>query len=433
MKMFIFIKEQPMTNKHTVLKLTEKGLILDCIQSKSDNMFRYISNSESSFVLWKKTICHSDLITSGKMTKETQDFSKNILYYLSVDTMNKMNEDLDTVFPTAHQSNIGLDLDFYKTTSIPRLTRRNGPQTTQHNHVLLNKHLEVYLVNETAAYFTKQYTAQIFSNLRKTTPNIRTYLDSIDDVKLKRGEENWYTEIQITEAIHGIGTSEDTDFANIRKSIFLGDNLYLLFEKTNGNERNKLFVLLEKNPTFFSILGLADEKWLNYLETKQKQIENKSSAMEELNAPDGEKNRLMQNQWKQKLAQEMMSYTTNDGEVFCPITNIHADFDDFSMLFIASHIKEHARCKDNKESFDVNNGLLLSANADALFDKHMITIGENKELIFSFLLENEHNLKNQLLLCQPVFRQILNEKRMEYIRFHRQVFEEKENERRNNS
>ena len=99
------------------------------------------------------------------------------------------------------------------------------------------------------------------------------------------------------------------------------------------------------------------------------------------------------------------------------------------MLFIASHIKRFSD-SDCDEAFDINNGLLLCANADALFDKHMITVDENKKLIFSFLIDNDYMLKQKLLLNQPIFEIVLNEKRMEYMKDHREIFFKKEQERK---
>ena len=125
----------------------------------------------------------------------------------------------------------------------------------------------------------------------------------------------------------------------------------------------------------------------------------------------------------------MMNYTTHEGEVFCPFTQISADFESLSMLFIASHIKRFADC-DALEAYDVNNGLLLCANADALFDKHMITVDENKQLVFSFLIEDNLQLRHKLLLNQPIFNLILNDKRMEYMKEHRRIFYLKEKERK---
>jgi hypothetical protein len=72
----------------------------------------------------------------------------------------------------------------------------------------------------------------------------------------------------------------------------------------------------------------------------------------------------------------------------------------------------------------------LVANADALFDKFLITVSEDKELIFSFLIEDDYILKSRLLLNQSIFKNVLNEKRMNYLKFHREKFYLKEEERK---
>jgi predicted restriction endonuclease len=81
---------------------------------------------------------------------------------------------------------------------------------------------------------------------------------------------------------------------------------------------------------------------------------------------------------------------------------------------------------DPNEAYDINNGLLLCANADALFDKHLITIDENKNIIFSFLLEHNAKLRSELKLNNEIFTTILNDDRMKYIKIHREVFKQKE-------
>ena len=126
----------------------------------------------------------------------------------------------------------------------------------------------------------------------------------------------------------------------------------------------------------------------------------------------------------------MMNYSTTEGEVFCPFTYLTCNFNELGTLFRASHIKAYNECKDANEAFDINNGLLLCANADALFDKHLITIGEDKELIVSYLLKNNQKLLNNLLLNQPIFRTILNEERMKYLTIHRKEFFEEEERRK---
>ena len=70
---------------------------------------------------------------------------------------------------------------------------------------------------------------------------------------------------------------------------------------------------------------------------------------------------------------------------------------------------------------------------DNLFDKHLITINQNKQIVFSFLLDDDIRLKSQLLLMQPIFLPILNENRMRYLAYHESIFNRKEDERRRNA
>ena len=51
-------------------------------------------------------------------------------------------------------------------------------------------------------------------------------------------------------------------------------------------------------------------------------------------------------------------------------------------ILIASHIVPWKDCTD-EERLDVDNGLLLSPNYDALFDKHLISFDEDGKLIGS--------------------------------------------------
>ena len=120
-------------------------------------------------------------------------------------------------------------------------------------------------------------------------------------------------------------------------------------------------------------------------------------------------------------------------QVFCPITYITLDYDELGTLLVATHIKGINDEKTTaEEKYDINNGLLLSTTASALFDKHLITIDENKDLLFSIYLD-DYKLKNQLLLLQPIFRPILNEKRMQYLAYHKSIYDAEEFKRSNNT
>jgi hypothetical protein len=125
----------------------------------------------------------------------------------------------------------------------------------------------------------------------------------------------------------------------------------------------------------------------------------------------------------------MMNYTTEDEKIFCPLTLIEADFSTVWTLYRASHIKPYSEC-NVIDAFDIDNWLLLVANADALFDKHLISIDKDKNLIFSFVIKNEHQLINRLLLNQPIFKTVLNDNRMKFIESHRETFYKKEEERK---
>ena len=281
-------------------------------------------------------------------------------------------------------------------------------------------------------YFTSEYTKKIFTRLNKSIGKGSTRFWDFDnlDVELSNGQ---FTSIPLHCAVHGLGMSEDIEFHKIRHHLFKGDTFILLVEK-NKLQPSNMFIMFEKNPIFFSVLGETNKSYEDYQKLIRKRLLNKTlakdNAVADISDAD-EVTRQQQSAWRKMLAKEMMGYTQIDSQVFCPFTYITADFNKLGSLFVASHIKGF---KDpnttNEEKYDINNGLLVCANADALFDKHLITINENKELIFSYLLDNDIRLKSQLLLMQPIFQPILNEKRMEYLGYHREIFYKLERERK---
>lgn len=399
--------------KDNVLKYEDTEKILEYLEDKSFDMINYINvNIDSTYTLIRKFITHSDLPTFGKRTGSVQTIEKNFLYYLSVDEMTEIEGREKKEFETAKQSNITIPPLFYEKLGIEQLQRREGPQGSQHEHILINEHAKVYLVNQTINFFTPKYTFKVFEKLNKTVNwNLEDCETYINDAK--------FTPIDLRHAIHGIGTSTDIEFHKLRHNIFKNDSIILLIEETPNGEKN-LFILLDKNPRFFSIINETNQAYENYLIKGKRVVELYTKEMIE-----DEKTRKYQNSWRESLAEEMMNYTTVEGNVFCPLTYIEGNFEDIGTLYRASHIKRYSE-SDVNEAFDVNNGLLLVANADALFDKHLITISEEKELIFSFLLDRDEKLKAQLHLTVPIFKMVLNDQRMEYLKEHRRIFLEKE-------
>lgn len=93
-------------------------------------------------------------------------------------------------------------------------------------------------------------------------------------------------------------------------------------------------------------------------------------------------------------------------------------------VLIASHIKPFIK-SDDIEAYDVNNGFLLSRNIDSLFDLGYITFDNNGKIIFSKKLPKD---VTKFVSNYSLEKMFLNEKRKEYLRYHREnVFEKRFN------
>lgn len=389
----------------------------------SNNMYEYMeSRPNSKFVVFYKYLTHSDLATFGKATKPNSH-QNNFLYYIGTDEMLDVETKTGKPFQTAHQSCIGLKKELYKIVGLP--DPREVPP------YLINDFMDVKLVNDNLEYFSSKYTEEIFKKLNKNIDSKKSKSWDFQNLDI-HVDSGLFTKIQLHIAVHGLGMEKDDEFHNLRHHMFKGDTFILLFE-LNGLEKT-MFILLEKNPAFFSLLGLYNKSYELYQKKLRERLiaktTNKQNALD-IEKVDDEVTRQQQSAWRKMLANEMMGYTQVTNQVFCPFTYITANFEELGSLFVASHIKGFSDPNTkNEEKYDINNGLLLCANADALFDKHLITIDENKDLVFSYLLDNDIKLKNQLLLLQPIFKPILNEKRMKYLSYHRMVFNELEKSRK---
>lgn len=404
-----------MQKKKVIIEDTNK--IIEYLDGKSDSIVKLIKdNMECEYTLFQKYISHSDVISAGKRLGKDQSVEKNYLYYLSNEKMLDMEKTQE--MESAKQSNIGMPIEFYQKLEIPILKRREGQQTTQHVHPCINDYADVYLVNDTLKYFNIEYTKKVFEKLNK---DVNWDYDKYR-ITLNNGN---FTAIELSYAIHGLGIESDTIFHILRRNIFKTDSFICLIKMNIDTHKKELYILLEKNPIFFTIIGETNQLWEKYLELKNIKDLNKLTIDEKLTQANDEKNRNLQSKWKDMLAAEMMNYTSVENEVFCPITYITADYNNLKTLYRASHIKGFADCNSN-EAYDINNGLLLCANADALFDKHLITIDENMEIVFSFVLEHDEKLKQMLRLNNEIFKSILNNDRMKYLEFHRNEFIKKE-------
>lgn len=411
-------------DKYVNFIMEEREGIIDFLEKISVQMSERVKeNSETEYIMLYKNITHSDLATFGKSTS-VDTLSKNLLYYLNESEMKDVEKSTNKVFQTAHQSCIGLKTKFYELAELPN--PRNGQFS-------LNEKYQVYLVNDTVEYFKSAYTEKIFQLTDKNISDRAKKNWKFDNLDMKL-EEGPFTNLSLHCGVHGLGLSMDEDFHKLRHHIFKGDSFIMLVEKNEIEP--KIFIILDKNPIFFSLIGESNKAYEEY----QQRLRNKYINQAKLNTSSGnrlrekaieeEQTRALQSTWRSTLSKEMMGYTQNDGEVFCPFTYITINYDSIGTLFRASHIKGFSdiNTKEN-EKYDINNGLLISANADALFDKHLISVNGNKEIVFSFLMD-DMKLRSQLLLASPIFQPVLNDKRMKYLEYHYEVFKEKEKARK---
>ncbi|GAA9183646.1 hypothetical protein HpHA191_03770 [Helicobacter pylori] len=410
--------------KKNIYRVENFEKIQEIIIDKSQSLYDYMDKHKSSeYILYYKMLSHSDLPNFAKM-KNDESLDKNLLYYLSAKEMREIEQRENRKFEVAKQSNIGMSIRFWKDLDMP--VPRDSVKKRKvagGDHLKINDYAKVFLVNDVLENFHFEDILKIFEKLHKNF-NPKQFNANTMSYQILNNQD--FTPIELHQAVHGIGMNQDVEFNKLRHNLFKNDLLYLLIEKTQTQKN--LFIMPFRNPLFFSLLGITNSKWQIYQEQKLKR-ENNLITKSPTPFQEEKIQRQHQNKWREALAFEMMNYTTIDRSVFCPLTYIEADFDDMKTLFRASHIKGYSDC-DEEEKYDLDNGLLLIANADALFDKHFITIDENKQLKFSYLLENNHRLKSQLNLNNGIFKDILNDRRMQYLAYHRKIFEEKEQERK---
>lgn len=119
-------------------------------------------------------------------------------------------------------------------------------------------------------------------------------------------------------------------------------------------------------------------------DTGIQEIVEETIVMNNLSLSDTEKETIVKARRGQGLYRELLMKKYNNE---CIMTKIN-----IKQVLIASHIKPWAVC-DNAERIDVNNGLLLSATYDRLFDSELITFNVNGKLLISDLVSNDNARK----------------------------------------
>lgn len=118
------------------------------------------------------------------------------------------------------------------------------------------------------------------------------------------------------------------------------------------------------------------------------------------------KARIGQGQYRKRLL--------NKYDNRCVVTGI-----DNRKVLMASHIKPWSVCL-NHERLDTENGLILSANLDRLFDSGLITFDKNGRLFISSFVgkENQKRLSITEKMCVDLKPSI---KLLEYMQYHQDI------------
>ncbi|MFJ8262741.1 HNH endonuclease [Rummeliibacillus sp. NPDC094406] len=195
----------------------------------------------------------------------------------------------------------------------------------------------------------------------------------------------------------------------------LQDKKYAPFNKSGRGNTGYLFRVSEDLANFFFEIikrtnGISSGKFQNGNDLQEKiikQIENDLDSAITLDKTEKEtiiKSRIGQSAFKKALLAKEKKCR------LCGVTDEH--------FLVASHIKPWSE-SNNQERLDINNGLLLCPNHDALFDKGYISFdGEGKILIKESL-----DVTNKALLNINETMEIkMNEQQQNYMKWHREKF-----------
>lgn len=177
--------------------------------------------------------------------------------------------------------------------------------------------------------------------------------------------------------------------------------------------KNQKFIDKDKTGHGMYSNGLKKFRCYKYhssdIESKAIEEENKISLDKTIVSTEKEaliKARKGQGEFRTKL---LMKYDNQ-----CIMTEIS-----ISKTLVASHIKPWAVCT-NEERLDVNNGLLLSATYDKLFDSGLITFDRNGRLKVSELI-NEKNKQLLNLKSGNNYNIKCTTNMEEYLKYHNEV------------
>ena len=193
-------------------------------------------------------------------------------------------------------------------------------------------------------------------------------------------------------------------------------------------------IFIEKSfiPTQKYLLYEASDEFIAYVNNLTKKDSSSSEkelidVLNDINLSDSERISLVLARIGQGEFRKEVIKTWGNQETCCvTLCNVRE-------MLIASHIKAWKDCKSTSERLDGANGLLLHANMDKLFDRHLITfykdskntykIRINKKLDFSSIAKLGFSKSDHLDISS--LGQSERERFEQYMQHHNKKFEEK--------
>ena len=405
--------------------LTEMQQIEDALEIIGRNDLKQMMSTKNDYFYLEKIMTFADVVTSGKKgyvsadKKEKGAFSeakiaeraeKNYLFYSTkneIANYERINKRNKLFFCETHQSNISMPLAFYEFLGLEGGARAN-------KGLLLNSDkYHCYLVNACLRnLFEENLTSSTLQKLsRSKTGN-----------QLIHNIEEDYTLVDVHIAVHGLGIKNDNELHNLRKNIFAKDKMCVLIEKDmNGSYR--LYFMFYRNPKFYLLNNISMPSFLI------SDIDNEEDEKHQ-------ESRKGQTRWRNTLAEYALTLSVDDtSKVVCPFTLVEVSYPAEATLLRASHIKAYAECKNddgsinNDEAYDIDNGFLVTANVDALFDKYLISVKDDGTVVTSKTI-SDSLVFDDLGIQRKIKPEYISEKKKKYLAFHKEKFDEREKKAR---
>ncbi len=195
----------------------------------------------------------------------------------------------------------------------------------------------------------------------------------------------------------------------------LQDDKYAPFNKSGRGNTGYLFrVSKELANFFFEVIEATNLVLRRKFQIEDNlQLENIKQIENELNSiitlEETEKETII----KSRIGQSAFKKALLTFEKKCRLCGVRDE-----RFLVASHIKPWSESND-QERLDVDNGLLLCPNHDALFDKRYITFDETGKILIKKSLDTTTKM---FLNINDTMRINLNERQLIYMKWHREKF-----------